>query len=71
MSSKDDRCVHTEHCCKIHGCKYGNDNCPVMTEQKDQSFLCETCYWYIEEYERFKHGYADIRELKEELELDE
>jgi hypothetical protein len=35
--------VHTEHCCVLHGCKYGNDDCPVQLGDKKQSFPCETC----------------------------
>lgn len=35
--------VHTEHCCVIHGCKYGNDKCTVTTRKKPQSFCCEDC----------------------------
>lgn len=37
------KCVHTEHCCVIHGCKYGADDCPVETKKKRQSRKCETC----------------------------
>lgn len=37
------RCVHTEHCCKIHGCKYGDDGCPVADETKSQSMPCQVC----------------------------
>lgn len=40
-SEKD---VHTEHCCVIHGCKYGKDDCPVMNDVKRQSHACESCY---------------------------
>jgi len=41
--------VHTEHCCAIHGCKYGDDDdCTVMIAAKNkvyiQSFPCETCW---------------------------
>lgn len=37
--------VHTEHCCIIHGCKYGEDDfCTVVTKRAPQSFPCETCY---------------------------
>jgi hypothetical protein len=36
-------CVHTEHCCVDHGCKYGNDECPVETGAKPQSYFCESC----------------------------
>lgn len=35
--------VHTEHCCVVHGCKYGDDDCPVTTGRKPQSFPCEDC----------------------------
>jgi len=41
---KKDRDVHTEHCCALHGCKYGDgDNCPVESGKKIQSHLCEDC----------------------------
>lgn len=30
--------VHTEHCCAIHGCKYGDTYCPVWLGRKKQSF---------------------------------
>lgn len=42
-SQKD---VHTEHCCVIHGCKYGDEDCPVATKKKPQSFVCESCDVY-------------------------
>lgn len=38
-----DRCVHTEHCCSQHGCKYGDEDCPVEIGKKLQSFPCEDC----------------------------
>lgn len=41
MSKKKD--VHTEHCCKYHGCKYGEEECSVVTGLKEQSFPCERC----------------------------
>jgi hypothetical protein len=39
------RDVHTEHCCKRHGCKYGNmdGECTVESGQKRQSHPCEEC----------------------------
>lgn len=44
MSNKDDKCVHTEHCCKEHGCKYGEGKyCPIENGTKKQSFPCEYC----------------------------
>lgn len=37
--------VHTRHCCKIHGCMYGNAYCTVMTtELKGMTGDCQTCY---------------------------
>jgi hypothetical protein len=39
--------VHTEHCCAVHGCKYGDDNCTVFIAAKEQnyiqSFPCDEC----------------------------
>ena len=38
--------VHTEHCCKRHGCKYGalsRTECTVVSGQLKQSFECEQC----------------------------
>lgn len=40
--------VHTEHCCKKHGCKYTltltpPDSCTVVSGEKEQSFPCEDC----------------------------
>lgn len=37
------RDVHTEHCCSVHGCKYGDAGCTVASGQKKQSFPCEFC----------------------------
>ena len=49
---ENNRCVHTEHCCVVHGCKYG-DNCPVELGKKRQSYLCEDCYGFMEfDYEK-------------------
>lgn len=39
-----DKCVHTEHCCAIHGCKYCDDLCPVKTGEKQQSGPCWACF---------------------------
>lgn len=30
-------CVHTEHCCLKHGCKYRDENCPVALGLKKQA----------------------------------
>jgi hypothetical protein len=44
--------VHTGHCCVLHGCKYGDDDCPVETGAKEQSYSCEQCEFFGEEYQR-------------------
>jgi len=39
----DTKDVHTEHCCKNCGCKYGDDRtggCSVRSEHRKQSFKC-------------------------------
>lgn len=46
---KSDRDVHTEHCCIHHGCKYCEDDCPVTSGEKVQSYLCEECVYELEE----------------------
>lgn len=38
--TKSNKDVHTEHCCKLCGCKYGKDDCPVETGVKKQSYEC-------------------------------
>lgn len=35
--------VHEEHCCILHGCKYGDPDCPVVNRQTKQHYLCEAC----------------------------
>lgn len=35
--------VHRTHCCKIHGCKYGDPECPVENGAIKQEYLCEDC----------------------------
>lgn len=40
---KENRDVHTEHCCFYHGCKYNNPECPVELGTKKQSYPCEMC----------------------------
>lgn len=40
---ENSRDVHTEHCCKEHGCKYYGEDCTVFQGDKTQSFPCEDC----------------------------
>lgn len=41
--------VHSSHCCDIHGCKYGDDDCPVELKEVAADYKCEQCYWEEEE----------------------
>jgi hypothetical protein len=35
--------VHASHCCFEHGCKYGDNDCPVVTGEIKQKYECEEC----------------------------
>jgi len=35
--------VHVHHCCKKHGCKYGNEDCPVAYGDVEQVHPCMDC----------------------------
>ena len=35
--------VHATHCCIIHGCKYGDEDCPVESGEVKQEYICEWC----------------------------
>ena len=35
--------VHRTHCCVIHGCKYGDYECPVSNGTIKQDYPCEDC----------------------------
>jgi len=41
---ENEKDVHTEHCCIVHGCKYGLRRCPVSSEKKKQSGPCQSCW---------------------------
>ena len=58
---------HISHCCKWHGCKYGNPNCPVELGKIRQEYLCEFCYNDLEDEEYFKETLKNIKEMKQFL----
>lgn len=37
--------IHVAHCCKKHGCKYGDADCPVEHGFETQMAGCERCYY--------------------------
>lgn len=40
---KDNWGVHETHCCFDHGCKYGDEDCPVSLGLTNQEYPCEFC----------------------------
>ncbi len=44
--------VHAAHCCWIHGCKYGAEDCPVTDPEVTlaQTYRCEVCDYEIREW---------------------
>ena len=40
---KDEWGVHETHCCSKHGCKYGDEDCPVVLDLIKQRYPCEWC----------------------------
>ena len=35
--------IHAAHCCTEHGCKYGDDDCPVVSNKVTQMYPCIDC----------------------------
>ena len=56
--------VHASHCCKWHGCKYGDKDCPVVLGQIEQEYLCEYCSDELEEEEYYREVVVRIDEIK-------
>ncbi|MBP3707114.1 MAG: hypothetical protein J6J36_00695 [Clostridia bacterium] len=52
--------VHITHCCYIHGCKYGNKDCPVVCGKVVQRYLC----WDCEESEEIPYTLEEIEKLR-------
>lgn len=62
--------VHDAHCCPKHGCKYGNEDCPVEAG-KEPGITCETCDFETEIYpEELKNLTGMTPEEFEELKKD-
>lgn len=56
--------VHISHCCKWHGCKYGDLDCPVVNGEVEQEYLCEDCYEDLEDEEYHREALVRIEEIK-------
>jgi len=58
MSDRHYVSVHDAHCCPIHGCKYGDEDCPVVMGL-EQGLGCESC-----DYERDRQAKESQRNIK-------
>jgi hypothetical protein len=56
--------VHAAHCCKWHGCKYGDPDCPVVTGEVEQKYQCEDCWHILREEDYYRRMVQDIDEIK-------
>jgi len=54
--------VHKTHCCVKHGCKYGYEDCPVVSEEIKQDYFCESCSY---------DGFKSIEELLNDIKITE
>jgi hypothetical protein len=45
MTQREFKSVHDAHCCNIHGCKYGDKDCPVVLDDEIGigDLWCEYC----------------------------
>ena len=56
---------HDTHCCIEHGCKYGDDNCPIYLGIRKQLYSCEDCGLETEGY----YGSPKLTEHEQEVYL--
>jgi len=52
--------VHRTHCCIKHGCKYNDKDCPVISGEIKQDYLCESCGY---------DGFKSIEELLNDIKI--
>lgn len=56
--------VHAAHCCRWHGCKYGDPDCPVVIGEVEQEYQCEDCWHILREEDYYRRMVQDIDEIK-------
>lgn len=56
--------IHAAHCCKWHGCKYGDPNCPVEKGRITQQFLCEDCTELLRDEAYYAKLIQQVNEIK-------
>lgn len=59
-------CVHSEHCCIHHGCKYNEKDCPVVWGRVE-GIVCEYCGEDMDISERAEEGYSELVNANKEL----
>jgi hypothetical protein len=57
--------VHASHCCKRHGCKYGDKDCPVVSGSVKQDYPCEWCDELVGRKSPLREAMYDIMEYCE------
>lgn len=57
--------VHRTHCCKWHGCKYGDENCPVVKGEVEQVYLCEDCMEDLRLEDYYIKTANNLKEIKD------
>ena len=58
--NKENWGVHQSHCCKDHGCKYGDPYCPVINDEVIQDHPCEMCSWAEQDRERLNDSLEEL-----------
>ena len=56
--------VHASHCCRWHGCKYGDKNCPVVLGKVEQEYPCEGCSEELKDERYYRDTLTRIEEIK-------
>lgn len=60
--------VHATHCCILHGCKYGEKDCPVTNGKITQVYPCQDCRTQGEYFGRMKYPHGEmVKDLVEEM----
>lgn len=58
--NKDQWGVHSTHCCSIHGCKYREEECPVVLKQIG-GVQCEDCCNNLIDRKEFSNSAEGIK----------
>jgi len=62
MKTEDVR-VHQSHCCAKHGCKYGDEDCPIVNGDVKQFYYCETCHLILNQESDYSFNFNDMSDL--------